>query len=105
MTTSIQSPASSSRTPSVSEKALIGFSWSIVMVVGLMPLIETWLHRSPSLTMPTVIAFFAAVGSGVLLRRRYSWVGLVMHIYGQIAIWLSLFVTSLAFLLVAGGHA
>ena len=50
--------------------------------------------------MPTTIAFFVAVGSTVLLRRRYSWMGLVLHIFGQIAIWLSLFVMSLAAVLV-----
>ncbi|WP_235188252.1 hypothetical protein [Sphingomonas sp. FUKUSWIS1] len=41
------------------------------------------------------------VASAVLLRRRYSWMGLVLHIFGQIAIWLSLFVMSLAIVLIA----
>jgi hypothetical protein len=50
--------------------------------------------------MPATIAFFVTVGSAVLLRRRYSWIGLVLHIFGQIAIWLSLFVMSLAVVLV-----
>ena len=54
--------------------------------------------------MPTTIAFFIAVGSGVMLRRRYTWVGVVLHIYGQIAIWLSLFVMSLAIVLALLGH-
>jgi threonine/homoserine/homoserine lactone efflux protein len=49
--------------------------------------------------MPTTIVFFVAVGSAILLRRRYSWMGLVLHIFGQIAIWLSLFVMSLAIVL------
>lgn len=83
---------------------LFGFSWLLVMAVGLMPLAEAVLHRSPSITMPTTIAFFIAVGSGVMLRRRYTWVGVVLHIYGQIAIWLSLFVMSLATVLALLGH-
>ncbi|WP_231902920.1 hypothetical protein [Sphingomonas melonis] len=83
---------------------IFGFSWLLVMAVGLMPLAEAVLHRSPSITMPTTIAFFIAVGSGVMLRRRYTWVGVVLHIYGQIAIWLSLFVMSLAIVLALLGH-
>jgi hypothetical protein len=81
---------------------IFGFSWLLVMTVGLAPLAEaSLLSRSPSITMPTTIAFFVAVGSAVLLRRRYSWMNLVLHIFGQIAIWLSFFVMSLAIVLVA----
>lgn len=80
---------------------IFGFSWSLVMAIGLMPIAEASLSRSPSVSMPTTIAFFVAVGSSVLLRRRYSWMGLVLHIFGQIAIWLSLFVMSLAIVLIA----
>jgi len=79
---------------------IFGFSWLLVMVIGLMPLAEASLARSPSITMPTTIAFFVAVGSAILLRRRYSWMGLVLHIFGQITIWLSLFVMSLAIVLI-----
>jgi len=79
---------------------IFGFSWLLVMAIGLMPIAEVSLSRSPSITMPATIAFFVAVGSAVLLRQRYSWVGLVLHIFGQIAIWLSLFVMSLAAVLV-----
>lgn len=71
------------------------------MAIGLMPIAEASLSRSPSVSMPTTIVFFVAVGSAVLLRRRYSWMGLVLHIFGQIAIWLSLFVMSLAIVLIA----
>jgi hypothetical protein len=78
---------------------IFGFSWLLVMAIGLAPLAEACLYRSPSITMPTTIAFFVALGSAILLRRRYSWVGLVLHIFGQIAIWLSLFVMSLAIVL------
>ena len=80
---------------------IFGFSWLLVMAIGLMPLAEAALARSPSITMPTTIAFFIAVGSAILLRRRYSWMGLALHIFGQIAIWLSLFVMSLAIILAA----
>ncbi|MEG8223758.1 hypothetical protein OSJ57_24640 [Sphingomonas sp. HH69] len=88
---------------SVREHLLFGFSWLLVMAIGLMPIAEAVLDRSPSITMPATIAFFVAVGSGILLRRRYSWIGVVLHIYGQIAIWLSLFAMSLAIVLFAIG--
>lgn len=88
----------------LSGSLIFGFSWLLVMAIGLMPLAEASLSRSPSITMPTTIAFFIAVGSAVLLRRRYSWMGLVLHIFGQIAIWLSLFVMSLAIVLAAFSH-
>lgn len=83
---------------------IFGFSWLLVMAIGLTPLAEASLARSPSITMPTTIAFFVAVGSAILLRRRYSWMGLVLHIFGQIAIWLSLFVMSLAIVLAVFSH-
>jgi len=79
---------------------IFGFSWTLVMAIGLMPLAEASLSRGPSITMPTTVAFFIAVGSAILLRRRYSWVGVVLHIYSQVSIWLSLFVMSLAAVLV-----
>ena len=88
----------------LSGSLIFGFSWLLVMAIGLMPLAEASLSRSPSITMPTTIAFFIAVGSAVLLRRRYSWMGLVLHIFGQIAIWLSLFVMSLAIVLAVFSH-
>lgn len=86
------------------DDAMVGFSWLLVTAIGLLPLAEASLHRAPSVTMPAVSAFFVAVASGIALRRRYSWLGVVLHIYGQIAIWLSLFVMSLAAVLVALGH-
>ncbi len=82
---------------------VFAFSWMLVMAIGLMPLAEASLHRSPSITLPTAIAFFVAMGSATLLQRRYAGAGLVLHIYGQIAIWLSLFVMSLAIVLYALG--
>lgn len=99
--------ASQHRPPAMGDLSgslIFGFSWLLVMAIGLMPLAEASLSRSPSITMPTTIAFFIAVGSAVLLRRRYSWMGLVLHIFGQIAIWLSLFVMSLAIVLAAFNH-
>lgn len=90
--------------PSVAGNLILGFSWMLMMAIGLVPIAEGSLHRSPSITVPTAMAFFIAVGSAVLLRQRYSWLGLVLHIYGQIAIWLSLFVMSLAIVLAAFSH-
>ncbi|MCB8828386.1 hypothetical protein LJD47_25580, partial [Escherichia coli] len=75
----------------------------LVLALGLLPLAEATMARSPSIATPALIAFFGAVASGIVLRRRYTWVGLAMHIYGQIAIWLSLFVMSLAALLFVAG--
>ncbi len=88
----------------LSGSLIFGFSWLLVMAMGLMPLVEASLSRSQSITLPTTIAFFVAVSSAILLRRRYSWMGLVLHIFGQIAIWLSLFVMSLAIVLAAFSH-
>ncbi|CAH0356383.1 hypothetical protein [Sphingobium sp. CECT 9361] len=85
----------------LADTLVFGFSWMLVMAIGLMPIFETIIKRPPSISMPAVIAFFTAVGSGVVLKRRYSWVGLVLHIFGQILIWLSLFVMSLAIALYA----
>ncbi|MFZ2980624.1 hypothetical protein [Sphingobium xenophagum] len=87
----------------LADTLVFGFSWMLVMAIGLMPIFETTIERPPSISMPAVIAFFTAVGSGVMLKRRYSWVGLVLHIFGQILIWLSLFVISLAIALYARG--
>lgn len=78
----------------------LGFSWLIVSALGLLPLAEASLHRSPSITVPVIVAFFIAVGSGAILRRRYTWVGVALHIYSQIAIWLSLFCVSLTMVLI-----
>jgi len=87
----------------MADRAVFGFSWMLVMALGLMPIVETSLRRSPSISMPVVIAFFVAVASGLALRRRYSWLGFVLHIIGQIAIWLSIFCISLAIALYTAG--
>ncbi|MEP9403731.1 hypothetical protein [Sphingomonas sp. VNH70] len=84
-------------------RVVLAFSWLLVLALGLLPLAEATMARSPSIATPALISFFVAVASGIVLRRRYSWVGLAMHIYGQIAIWLSLFVMSLAALLFVAG--
>lgn len=73
-----------------------GFSWMLVTAIGLMPMIDTILQRPPSISMQAAIVFFTAVASAVVLRRQYSWIGLVLHIFGQILIWLSILVMSLA---------
>ena len=80
----------------LADTLVFGFSWMLVMVIGLMPIFETIIRRPPSISMPAVIAFFIAAGSGGVLKRRCSWVGLVLHIFGQILVWLSIFVISLA---------
>ncbi|MDG2515455.1 hypothetical protein P7B04_22500 [Sphingobium yanoikuyae] len=80
--------------------AAFGFSWLIVSALGLLPLAEASLNREPSITAPIAAAFFIAVGSGAILRRKYTWVGVVLHIYSQVAIWLSLFCASLTMVLI-----
>ncbi len=87
----------------LADTAVFGFSWMLVMAVGLMPIVEASLKRSPSISMPVTIAFFVAIASGMALRRRYGWMGLVLHIFGQIVIWLSIFCISLAIALYAVG--
>ncbi len=69
------------------------------MALGLMPLVDAVLGHTPSVTTPTAITFAVAIGSGIFLRRRLSWIGLMLHIYGQIAVWLSIFVLSLSVVL------
>jgi hypothetical protein len=58
--------------------------------------------------LPVSVAFDHDANDDRVLRRSrkrdppspsLSWVGLVLHIFGQIAIWLSLFVMSLAIVL------
>src|SRR5687768_7899610 len=83
------------------DRLVFGFSWMLVMAIGLMPIIDSVIQRPPSISMPAVLVFFTAVGSGAVLRRQYGWVGLVLHIFGQILIWLSIFVMSLAAVLYA----
>ncbi|WP_267381452.1 MULTISPECIES: hypothetical protein [unclassified Sphingomonas] len=80
---------------------LFACSWFLVTVLGLMPIAETKLHRVPSVSSLALVAFFIAVGSAAALRRRYTWLGLVLHIYSQIAIWLSLTFCSMAFIMSA----
>ncbi|MBB5712339.1 hypothetical protein [Sphingomonas xinjiangensis] len=90
--------------PEAPRSPVLFFSWLLVGVMGLMPLAEASLRRAPSIGAPTAIAFFVAVGSGILLKRRFSWLSVVFHIYGQISIWLSLFVVSLALVLFLSGQ-
>ena len=77
-----------------------GFSWLLVMAIGLMPIYDSALPRDPTPSTSAFIVFFVAVGSGIVLKRHYSWVGVVMHIFGQICIWLSIFCISLMSVLI-----
>jgi hypothetical protein len=80
-----------------------GFSWLLVMAIGLIPVYDSALPHNPTPSTSALIVFFVAVGSGIVLKRHYSWVGVVMHIFGQIFIWLSIFCISLAAVLYAAG--
>jgi len=87
----------------LTQKLAFGFSWLLLIAIGLMPVVEASWHRPPSISTPALVAFFVVVGSAIVLRRSYGWIGLVMHIFSQIMIWLSIFVMSLAFALYAIG--
>jgi hypothetical protein len=82
---------------------LFASSWFLVTVLGLVPIAEAKLHRTPSVPSLAVVAFFIAVGSAAALRHRYTWLGVVLHIYSQIAIWLSVTFCSMAFVMSAIG--
>lgn len=75
---------------------VLGVSWMLVMALGLWPVVEAVRAQQPSFALPTALAFSIAVGSAALLRKHYSWVGGLLHIVGQILIWLSIFCLSLA---------
>lgn len=79
------------------------FSWFLVSGLGLLPLFDETLPRDPTPSASALIVFFVAVGSAAVLRRHYSWVGLVMHVFSQIFMWLSVFCVSLAGVLYAAG--
>ncbi len=85
--------------PGQSGTGLFVASWFVVTVLGLMPLAEVRLHRGPSVSPLAIVAFFIAIGSAAALRRRYTWLGVVLHIYSQIAIWLSVTFCSMAFII------
>lgn len=84
--------------------ALFASSWFLVTILGLVPLAEAMLHRAPSVPRLAIIVFFVAAGSAAALRRRYTWLGLVLHIYSQIAIWLSITFCSMALIVSAMGR-
>lgn len=80
---------------------LFASSWFLVTVLGLIPIVEAKLHRTPSMPSLAIVAFLIAVGNAAVLRRRYTWLGVVLHIYSQIAIWLSVTFYSMAFVILA----
>ncbi|BBE00172.1 hypothetical protein SAMIE_2000580 (plasmid) [Sphingobium amiense] len=79
------------------------FSWLLVSALGLLPLFDETLSRDPTPSASALIVFFVAVGSAAVLRRHYSWVGVVMHVFSQIFMWLSVFCVSLAGVLYTTG--
>ena len=48
--------------------AVFGFSWLLVLCIGLLPLLESLAQRPPSISMPAVIIFFVATGSGAAVH-------------------------------------
>lgn len=78
------------------DHATLAFSWFLTVGLGLMPVADRVLGRDTSLLTPGSAVIVVAVVSALLLRRRYPWVRLVLHIYGQIMIWLSLSCVAIA---------
>lgn len=82
---------------------MFAVSWFLVTILGLLPLAELKLHRPPSVPPLAIIAFFVAAGTAAALRKRYTWLGIALHIYSQITIWLSVTFCSMAFVMSAIG--
>ncbi|WP_303762689.1 hypothetical protein [Sphingobium yanoikuyae] len=104
----IKSPASKRGSPVNQDLDLSGnlalmFSWLLVSALGLLPLFDETLSRDPTPSASALIVFFVAVGSAAVLRRHYSWVGVVMHVFSQIFMWLSVFCVSLVGVLYTTG--
>lgn len=78
------------------DHATLAFSWFLAVGLGLVPVADKILGRDTALLTPGSAVIVVAVVSAFLLRRRYPWVRLVLHIYGQIMIWLSLSCVAIA---------
>ena len=76
--------------------AVLGLSWLAIIVLGLTPLLGEIYRRPDSIVAPAMLAFAIAVSSAALLRDHYSWIGAALHVAGQVMIWLSIFVLTLA---------
>ena len=76
--------------------AVLGLSWLAVVLLGLTPLLGELYRRPDSAVAPATLAFSFAVSSAALLRHHYNWVGAALHVAGQVMIWLSIFVLTLA---------
>lgn len=79
----------------LADSAVFAFSCILIMAFGLMPIVDASLRRSPVILMPLAIALFVTIASALILRRRHSWLDFVLYVFGQIAIWLSIFCMSL----------
>lgn len=71
------------------DRALLSFGWFLVFSLGAMPLVDRAVGRPTSLAVPGAVVLFATVASATLIRERHPWLRLVLHIYGQVMIWLS----------------
>jgi len=76
--------------------AVLGLSWLAIIVLGLTPLLGESYRRPDSIVAPAMLAFAIAVSSAALLRHHYSWIGATLHVAGHVMIWLSIFVLTLA---------
>ncbi len=87
------------------QTVLVAFSWFLVISLGAMPIADRMLGRPAELMGPGCVVFVVAIVSAIILREREPWIRLVLHIYGQIMIWLSLSCIAIAaMLLTAGGR-
>lgn len=83
--------------------AAVAFSWFLVISLGTMPIADRFLGRSTSLMGPGCIVSVVAIVSAMLLRKRHPWIRVVLHIYGQIMIWISLSCVAIAATLFTAG--
>lgn len=71
-------------------------SWVVVSALALAPLIEPTVGFTSLIYVNGVIALVTSLISCAFLRRRQPWLRLVLHIYSQVMIWLSLTVLLIA---------
>lgn len=87
-----------------SPTVLVAFSWFLVISLGAMPIADRILGRTTGLMGPGCVVFVVAIVSTIILREREPWIRLVLHIYGQIMIWLSLSCIAIAATLFIAGY-
>lgn len=71
-------------------------SWFLVGCLALVPLADSSIVHSHTVVITGLLVALISVLSCFFLRVRYEWLGLVLHIYSQVMIWLSITVLIIA---------